>query len=162
LVLRGFELSDIDYFHRTMSDAEVTLHVGGPNSREDAYRKMMTGVAFWALSGVGMWAVDRKSDRQTIGHLGFFDFQRDMEPSIAGEPEMGWIFAREGQGQGFASEAGEAALAWFEINFGRREIPAIIALENGASMRLAERLGFVRQADATYKGEPTSYWRRPA
>ena len=33
---------------------------------------------------------------------------------------------------------------------------------NEPSMRLAERLGFVRQPDAIYRGEPIAIFRRPA
>ncbi len=84
-----------------------------------------------------------------------------MQPSIAGEPEMGWIFAADGQGQGLATEAGQAALDWFDRTFAPMSIPAIIDFENAPSMRLAERLGFERQPDAIYKGEPIGFYRRP-
>jgi RimJ/RimL family protein N-acetyltransferase len=110
--------------------------------------------------GIGLWAVERRSDRRTVGHVGFFDFQRDMTPSIAGEPEMGWIFSREGQGQGLASEAGRAALDWFDRTFGSMSIPAIIDVANSPSLRLAERLGFERQPNGVYRGEPIAIFRR--
>jgi len=162
LTLRHFRTSDLDAFAETMADPEVVRHLGGePNDREDAWRKLLTGAGFWALLGIGMWAVERRSDRRLIGHVGFFDFQRDMRPSIAGEPEMGWIFNPRAQGQGYATEAGEAALDWFDRTQPPASIPAIIACENAPSMRLAERLGFRRQPDATYRGEPIALFRRP-
>jgi RimJ/RimL family protein N-acetyltransferase len=37
---------------------------------------------------------------------------------------------------------------------------AIISIGNEPSIRLAERLGFERQPDAVYRGEPISLWRR--
>lgn len=137
-------------------------HVGGPVGREDAWRRALTGAGFWGVLGIGLWAVERRSDSRTIGHIGFFDFQRDMDPSIAGEPEMGWIFRPDGQGKGFATEAGNAALNWFDAAVGPVSVPAIIDLDNVASMRLAERLGFERQADATYRDKPIGFFRRPA
>ena len=82
--------------------------------------------------------------------------------SIAGEPEMGWIFSTKAQGKGYASEAGRAALEWFDSVVGPLPVPAIIDLENAPSMRLAERLGFERQSDATYRGEQIGFFRRPA
>jgi RimJ/RimL family protein N-acetyltransferase len=136
-------------------------HVGGAVSREDAWRRAMTGAGFWGVLGIGLWAVERQSDSQTIGHVGFFDFQRDMQPSIAGEPEMGWIFRADAQGHGFASEAGQAALQWFDSAIGPLSVPAIIDLDNTPSMRLAEKLGFERQPDATYRGEQIGFFRRP-
>lgn len=162
LVLRHVRPRDIDYFAETHSDTEIMRHLGGPISREDAWRRALTGAGFWGVLGIGLWAVERRSDERTIGHVGFFDFQRDMSPSIAGEPEMGWIFSREAQRQGFASEAGHAALAWFDKTSGPRAIPAIIDVKNGPSMRLAERLGFERQPDGTYRGESIAIFRREA
>jgi RimJ/RimL family protein N-acetyltransferase len=160
LVLRHLRPSDIGYFAEAHGDEEIMRHLGGPISREDAWRRALTGAGFWSVLGIGLWAVERRSDERTIGHIGFFDFQRDMAPSIAGEPEMGWIFGREGQGQGFASEAGAAALDWFDRAIGRRSIPAIIDIENQPSMRLAERLGFERQPDGTYRDKLIAIFRR--
>jgi len=162
LTLRHFRTDDIQAFAETMANPDVVRYLGGePNDREDAWRKLLTGAGFWSLMGIGMWAVERRSDRRLIGHLGFFDFQRDMRPSIAGEPEMGWVFNPKAQGQGYATEACEAALDWFDRTQPPASIPAIISRENAASMRLAERLGFKRQPDATYRDEPIALFRRP-
>ncbi|HUE78555.1 MAG TPA: GNAT family N-acetyltransferase [Sphingomicrobium sp.] len=161
LTLRHFRTDDLDAFAETMADPDVVRHLGGePNDREDAWRKLLTGAGFWSLMGIGTWAVERRADRRLIGHLGFFDFQRDMRPSIAGEPEMGWIFNPKAQGQGYATEACEAALSWFDQTQPPVSIPAIIACENLRSMQLAERLGFKRQSDATYRNEPIALFRR--
>ena len=160
-MLRHIRPSDIDYFASTHADEDVMRHVGGPMGREDAWRRAMTGAGFWGVLGIGLWAVEQQSDGQTIGHVGFFDFQRDMEPSIAGEPEMGWIFSPQGQGKGYAFEAGSAALQWFDQAVGAISVPAIIDLDNAPSMKLAVRLGFERLADATYRGGPMGYFRRP-
>ena len=84
-MLRHFRTDDIHEFAATMADPEVVRHLGGePNDREDAWRSLLTGAGFWSLMGIGMWAVERRSDSRLIGHLGFFDFQRDMRPSIGG------------------------------------------------------------------------------
>ncbi len=162
LTLRHFRFDDLDAFAATMADPLVVRYLGGePNDREDAWRRLLTGAGSWSLIGTGTWAVERRSDSRLIGHIGFFDFQRDMRPSIAGEPEMGWIFNPAAQGQGFATEACEAALAWFDRTQPPASIPAIIALENAPSMRLAERLGFERKPDAMYRKEPIALFRRP-
>jgi len=162
LVLRHVRPSDIQYFAETHADPESMRFVGGAVSREDAWRRAMTGAGFWGVLGIGLWAVELQATLETIGHVGFFDFQRDIQPSIAGEPEMGWIFSPKSQGMGYASEAGRAALEWLDSAIGPLSVPAIIDLENAPSMRLAERLGFERQADATYRGEQIGFFRRPA
>jgi RimJ/RimL family protein N-acetyltransferase len=96
-----------------------------------------------------------------VGHCGFFQFNRDMTPLILGEAEMGWIFDRSVHGQGIAFEACGAALNWAEHEIGAHSYPAIIDVENSPSMKLAERLGFVRQADAIYRDAPIAFFRRP-
>jgi RimJ/RimL family protein N-acetyltransferase len=162
LILRQFQRRDLDAHAATLGDAEVVRHIGGKAfNREDSWRRLLSGIGSWALLGIGPWAVELKADGRMVGHLGFFDFERDMEPSIVGEPEMGWIFDRSVHGQGIALEAGLAALAWAEQAIGADSYPAIIDFENIASMRLAEKLGFERKEDATYRSERIAFFRRP-
>jgi RimJ/RimL family protein N-acetyltransferase len=159
-VLRDFTLDDLDYFWGFFADPEASRHVGGPSGREDTWRRMLAGAAMWQLTGIGMWAITRRDDGSTIGHAGFFDFLRDCHPSIAGEAEMGWILAPAAHGQGFAHEACDAILGWFDQQFGTRPIWALISPGNDASMKLAEKLGFVRGADGIYRDKPQTYWLR--
>jgi RimJ/RimL family protein N-acetyltransferase len=114
----------------------------------------------WQAIGIGGWAVELKSDSRMVGHCGFFDFQRDMQPNISGEPEMGWIFDPSVHGRGIASEACSRALAWADETLRPESYPAIIDLENIPSMKLAERLGFERQPDGTYRGAAIAVFRR--
>lgn len=162
LILREFRSEDLDAHAATLGDEEVMRHIGGkPVNREDSWRRLMSGAGMWSLIGMGPWAVEQKSDGRMVGHCGFFQFNREIEPSILGEPEMGWIFDRSVHGQGIAFEACQAALEWAEREIGAQSYPAIIDLENSASMKLAERLGFVRQGDGVYRDEPIAFFRRP-
>jgi RimJ/RimL family protein N-acetyltransferase len=161
LVLRPFEPGDVDAQAAMMGDAVVMHHLGGkPLSREDAWRKLLNGHAFWSLLGYGYWAVERRSDGTMIGQIGFADFKRAVMPSIENIPEMGWLFAREAFGQGYATEAGLAALAWADEVLQAREITAIIDADNAPSIRVAEKCGFNENEPATYRGEPILLFRR--
>lgn len=161
LVLRSFIAGDLDAHAATLSDEEVMRHVNGPVDREDAWRRMLMGIGMWSVVGMGPWAVERKADGRMVGHCGFFQFNREMRPLILGEPEMGWIFDRSVHGQGIAFEACRAALGWAEQAIGAESYPAIIDLDNIASLKLAERLGFVRQTDAVYRDSAIGFFRRP-
>jgi RimJ/RimL family protein N-acetyltransferase len=162
LILREFRAGDLDAHAATLGDEEVMRHIGGkPMNREDSWRRLLGGVGMWSLIGMGPWAIEQKSDGRMVGHCGFFQFERTMTPSIIGEPEMGWIFDRSVHGKGIALEACQAALRWAEDALGAESYPAIIDLENAPSMKLAERLGFVRGADATYRDAPIAFFRRP-
>jgi RimJ/RimL family protein N-acetyltransferase len=163
LILRDFTRDDLDAHATTLGNIEVMRHISGEAlSREDALRRIYMAVGQWPVIGMGMWAVERKSDRKLVGHVGFFDMARDMQPNIEGLPEMGWIFDASVHGQGIAREACEAALTWLDSTLGPVEVPAIISIGNDASMKLAERLGFVREADGVYKKEAIAIFRRPA
>lgn len=161
LVLRSFTAGDVDAQAAMMGDEVVMHHLGGQAlPREDAWRKLLNGHALWSLLGYGYWAVERRADGAMIGQVGFADFRRAMTPGIENLPEMGWLFAREAFGQGYATEACRAALAWADDVLEASEIVAIIDAENPASIRVAEKCGFNENEPATYRGEPILLFRR--
>jgi len=161
LILRPFRAGDADAQAAMMGDAEVMRHLGGqPLSREDSWRKLLNGAGLWSLFGWGYWAVERRADGAMIGQLGFADFKRGMTPSIENIPEMGWLFAAAASGQGFATEAGRAALGWIDSAHGPDEVAAIIDAANAASLRVAEKLGFGDSEEARYKDAPILLFRR--
>src|SRR4051812_35244738 len=140
LTLRPFRPADADAQAAMMGDPEVMRHLGGhPLSREDSWRKLLGGHAMWSLLGFGYWAVERRAGRGMIGQVGFADFQRDIAPSVMGIPEIGWLFAREAAGQGYATEAAAAGLAWIDEALRPAETVAIIDHDNAASIRVAEK-----------------------
>jgi RimJ/RimL family protein N-acetyltransferase len=161
LRLRPFRHEDIATHARIMGDPEVVRHLGGtPLTREEAWRRMLCSPGLWTVLGYGYWAVERKAEGDYVGQVGFADFKRDMEPSIEGLPEMGWIFAPWAQGQGLAGEAVAAALEWADEVLDAPDIPAIISAENAPSIRLAEKAGFAERSEALYRGEPILLFRR--
>jgi RimJ/RimL family protein N-acetyltransferase len=163
LRLRPFRASDLDAQWASMSDPEVVRFLGGvPQTREETWRKVLGSPGLWALLGYGYWVAERREDGAYLGQIGFADFKRDMSPSIENIPEMGWIMARQAQGQGYATEAVLAALAWADRALGGGEIVAIISHENAASIRIAEKAGFTGREEAVYNGEPILLFRRPA
>jgi RimJ/RimL family protein N-acetyltransferase len=161
LILRPFEASDLDAQAKAMGDPEVVRFLGAnPFSREDTWRRLLCAPGLWNLLGYGYWVVAARDDGRYLGQLGFADFKREMTPAIEGLPEMGWIFTPAAQGQGLATEAGLAALAWADEALQAREITAIIDAENTASIRVAEKCGFNENEPATYRGEPILLFRR--
>ena len=143
-----------------LADPVVMRHLGAPAAREDSWRRLLQAPGLWALLGYGYWAVERREDGAFLGQLGFADFKRELDPSLEGLPEMGWMFVPQAHGRGYALEGVLAALDWAEANFGESEIVAIIAPGNAPSIRLAERSGFERAEESLYKGDPTLIFRR--
>lgn len=161
LRLRQFRESDLGAHAAMLGDAQIVRFLGEtPLGREEAWRRMLAGAALWSLLGYGYWAIERKEDGAYLGLAGFADFKRDMQPSIEGLPEMGWILAPQGQGKGYAAEAVLAALEWGDKRLPKGEITAIISHGNVPSIRLAEKAGFDRREEALYKGKPILLFRR--
>lgn len=161
-MLRAFVEDDLDAHWAMLSDPVVMKHFGGTLfGREESFRRLLGGLGLWQLQGTGLLAAERKSDRKLIGHVGFFDYHREIDPSIEGVPELGYIFAAEAHGQRFAREACEALLAWADRTLDAPETVAIISIGNEPSMKLAQRLGYQRGPDAIYRAESVSLWRRP-
>jgi RimJ/RimL family protein N-acetyltransferase len=162
LILRAFRAEDLVPLSAIWSADEVVRYIGGQKlSREDTWRRSLAACGQWPYVGFGYWIAELKSDGTLVGQLGFADFKRDMEPKIEGQPELGYVFAPSVHGQGIAGEACRAVLHWADANLDARSYPAIISPENEASIRLAERLGFRREPDANYRGEPIALFRRP-
>ncbi|QNK02642.1 GNAT family N-acetyltransferase [Dyella telluris] len=143
------------------SDAEVTRFIGGRAlTGEEVWRRFLQYMGLWNVLGYGYWAVEEKSTGRYIGDIGFADFMRDMEPSLLGMLEFGWVLAPHVHGKGYASEAVAAAVAWGEANFAGRRAVCIISPDNLPSIRVAEKAGFTRWQDTTYHGSPTIVFSR--
>lgn len=163
LTLRAWRKDDREAYFAILQEPAVYRHFGPePMGLEECWRRMMAAVGCWQLNGFGGWAVERKNDRRLLGMLALFTAWRDLDPQFGEEPEMGWIFATETHGQGLASEACRAALAWAERNLRPTAIWAIIAPANAPSIRLAEKLGFQFCGETLYHKEPTLVLKRPA
>ncbi|WP_168713090.1 MULTISPECIES: GNAT family N-acetyltransferase [Sphingomonas] len=160
LRLRAFGADDLPQLAALWADPLVTQFVGGrPLSEEESWRKALAGTAQWGLFGFGYWIVTDRDDR-LVGHMGFADFRRGIDPAMDGAPELGYVFASATHGKGMAGEACRAALDWLDRELGQ-ESWAIISPGNAPSLKLADRLGFARVGQVDYHGE-TVLLKRPA
>jgi RimJ/RimL family protein N-acetyltransferase len=162
LRLRPISYQDLDYWALVTADPVVVRFLGAQQmSREETWRRLLATAGCWLLLGHGYWAVERLGEKgRMIGHVGFADFKRDMTPSIEGEPEMGWVFAREAHGQGYAIEAVRAGLKWANERLAGRDIVAIIDPANADSIKVAEKAGFLEEAEGRYRDAPILLFRR--
>jgi len=114
------------------------------------------------LSGYGYWAVEERISGRYIGELGFADFKRDIAPSIDGVPELGWALAPQFHGNGYATEALRAAVAWGDHHLAQSRTVCIIHRDNQRSFRVAEKLGYKAIFSATASGQCNTVLARPA
>lgn len=156
LKLRGHRLDDFVHCAAMWADPNVTKHIGGrPFTEEECWTRLLRYVGHWALLGFGYWVVEEKTTGNFIGETGFADYKRDIESSLCGVPEIGWAFATQAHGKGYATEAVRAVVGWGDANFSSARTACIIAPENLRSVRVALNCGYRELQITTYKGHPT-------
>jgi RimJ/RimL family protein N-acetyltransferase len=156
LRLRGHRLEDFAHCAAMWADPKVTQYVGGkPFTEEESWTKFLRYAGHWSLLGFGYWVVEEKATGNFAGEMGFADYKRDLQPSLKGVPEIGWVLAAEAHGKGYATEAVRALVAWGDAHFNLARTACIIAPENLASIRVAVKCGYRELQVATYKGKPT-------
>jgi len=130
----------------------VTKHIGGrAHSRGETWKGILQYAGLWKILGYGYWAIEEISSGAFVGDVGFADFHREMEPSIDGIPEAGWALDPRYWGCGFATEALRTILAWADANLSASRTVCIINPENVPSIRVAEKNGYRRSVETTYK-----------
>lgn len=137
------------------ADPVVTRFVGGrPCTEEESWGRLLRARGLWALLGFGYWAVRETATGRYVGEIGFADFRREIQPSLAGLPEMGWVLTAWSHGHGFGTEAVTAALAWIDETLAPPVVPCIIDPGNAASLALARKMDFRVATHTTYKDAP--------
>ena len=153
LVLRAYRLEDFPHLAAAWADPEVVRYIGGrPSTEEESWTRLLRNSALWTMLGYGYWAATEKTTGRYAGDVGFADFKREIEPSIKGVPEIGWVLAPWSHGRGYATEAAQAALRWLESARGPQRTVCIIDDGNLASLRVAEKCGYREFARTQYKG----------
>jgi RimJ/RimL family protein N-acetyltransferase len=161
LILREHTVQDFEAVYAMWSEPAVYRYiVGRPSTREEAWNRLLRYSGHWALFGYGYWVVEERATGSYVGEMGFADFHRDIVPRLDGRPELGWALKTMAHGKGYATEALRAITAWGDSHFAGKETAAIITPENTGSIRLAEKLGFTKKMEATYKGGPTVVFHR--
>jgi RimJ/RimL family protein N-acetyltransferase len=162
LCLRVHRLDDFAECAAMWRDPEVTRHVGGkPQSEEEVWARLLRYVGHWQALGFGYWAVRERGTDRFVGEVGFANFKRDIQPTLGDAPEAGWVLARWSHGQGFATEAMRAVLAWSAAHLPGRDTVCIIDQGNATSIKVAGKIGYRLVGEATYRGAQILSYVRP-
>jgi RimJ/RimL family protein N-acetyltransferase len=138
------------------SDAAVTkLITGRPLTGEEVWTRMLRYAGHWQWLGFGYWVVEEKASGVLVGEAGFADYKRDIQPSIAGTPELGCVLAAHAHGKGYATEALKAIVAWGDERFQKARTVCIASPANNVSLRVAEKCGYREYGRGIYRGDET-------
>jgi RimJ/RimL family protein N-acetyltransferase len=153
LVLRILRLEDFEDYAAVAADpATFRYSERGPMTSDESWTRLLRHVGHWALLGWGLFAIEEKATGRFVGEAGLGEFRRGFGPHYDGVPEAGWTIARWAQGRGYATEAMAGALAWIEQRLGAERTVCLIHVDNKASIRVAEKLGYNSFADCNYRG----------
>jgi len=139
LLLRQFTLDDAPFILRLLNEPSFLRYIGDKKVRnlEDAGAYILNGpVASYEQNGFGLYLVELRESHTPIGMCGLL--KREELP----DADIGFAFVPEFWSKGFAFEAATAVLQDAHDRFRLERILAITSLDNEASIKLLQRLGF--------------------
>ena len=139
LSLRAFTVDDAQFVLTLLNEASFIRYIGDKKVRnvDDARRYLLNGpIASYERHGFGLCAVELRESRTPIGMCGLL--KREELP----DPDIGFAFMPDFWSKGFGFEAASAVLRDARERLGIERVLAITSLDNEASIKLLERLGF--------------------
>ena len=98
--------------------------------------------------GFGLWRVCTRESGQAVGLCGL------LQRAGLAVPDVGYAFLESVWGQGLAQEAAAATVAYARDQLGLASLAAIAKPDNQASIRVLEKVGFLRQGLIDLPGQP--------
>jgi ribosomal-protein-alanine N-acetyltransferase len=143
------------------ADPEVMEHFPEPLTRRQSDELLEQIEAGFAESGFWLWALEVRASGEFIGFTGLAapEFEAHFTPAV----EVGWRLVRSAWGNGYATEAALAALAFgFEV-VGLEEIVSFTTVANLRSRAVMERIGMSHDPadDFDHPGLPVGHPQRP-
>ena len=139
LRLSELQRTDAPFLMELLNEPAFLQNIGDKQVRsiEDAYRYLQEGPwASYAAHGFGLWRVDLLTDGTPIGICGLL-----KRPFLL-HADLGYAVLQRFWSRGYALEAAQATLDYARTRFQLRTLFAMTALENPASIRVLEKLGF--------------------
>ena len=157
LVLRQWTDADRGPFAAMGRDALVMRHFPALISREQADAFVDRATAHIDDHGWGLWAVEH--DGAFIGFTGLAVPRFDA--SFLPGTEIGWRFADRAWGNGFATEAARAVLAYAFDELNLSEVLSFTTVANERSRAVMQRIGMEYALDFDNPNVPEGHPQRP-
>ncbi|KRP66685.1 GNAT family N-acetyltransferase [Pseudomonas orientalis] len=140
LVYRAPVAEDLERLFAIFGDPQTNLfNPAGPMARiEDAQRLLGRWLQQWSSKGYGWWAIAR---RESPDHIIGFGGIAPLDYLTARRINLGYRFAVEAWGQGYATEVGRDALALAFDTLGLPEVFGLVRPDHAASIRVLEKIG---------------------
>lgn len=152
LRLRAPEMRDFDAF-ADFRASDRAAFVGGPFDRATSLDSFASLLGYWDLRGYGRWIVADASTDAPLGVSGIF------HPDDWPEAEIAWSLFNGATGKGYATEAAKAVRDYAYDVLGWPSIVSMIDAANTASIRVAQRLGAIREGAHETRYGTLDMWR---
>jgi RimJ/RimL family protein N-acetyltransferase len=150
LVLRAWTAADVGAWDAVGAHPEVAPWIGvtGGLDPAAAWRSVAFHLGHWALRGYGQWVVERAADAVFLGRAGLY------QPQGWVGLEVGWVIDPAHWSNGYATEAGRAALAWGFDTLDDDEVVSLTRVDNHRSRRVMAKLGLELRRELEHAGQP--------
>jgi [ribosomal protein S5]-alanine N-acetyltransferase len=159
LLMRPFTEADVDAIFALQSNAYVMRYWDSPpwTDRAQAERFIARSKQMEQESEGARLAIERVADGAFIGWCNLYKWN-----PVYRSAGVGYCFHDSAWGQGFATEAAGALLQWAYDTLDLNRVQTEVDIRNGASARVLEKLGFVREGmlreDCIVNGEVSDSW----
>ncbi|MEM9669351.1 MAG: GNAT family N-acetyltransferase [Pseudomonadota bacterium] len=144
LRLRPHAISDLDQLAEMWTNPDYVRYIGNlTRSKAEVWKAIQSTIGSWALLGYGYWVIETREHGEFVGETGFLESVRPVEPDHVGTPEAGWGIVPNQWGKGYASEALATIVKWADGVFPDKRTVCMIETSHEASVRVAEKNGFV-------------------
>lgn len=179
LFIRPANESDFAFLHHIHSDAEVMKFILGRTRTEEESRAYLKELMdLYESHKMGQFMVFDKDAMQPVGRCGYSFFMGQEEDgltsyywgrdALADNPkrdevvELGYTFARESWGKGYASEAAKAMIPYGRDVLKTPMITSLINQQNIGSIKVAEKNGLGRKRACRILGELSWVYQKPS
>jgi RimJ/RimL family protein N-acetyltransferase len=149
LRLRRWTEADHELFAALNADPVVMEHFPDLLTRQQSDSLIEAIECGFEQRGFGLWAVEVRATGAFIGFTGLNEpsLEAHFTPAI----EVGWRLARAAWGQGYATEAARASLAFGFEEIGLDQIVSFTSAGNMRSRAVMERIGMTRNPDDDFE-----------
>jgi len=139
LMLRHFDINDLDDLFAIYSDSDVTKHIpDAPVSIEETKKELE-----WHMNGhpkfpkLGLWATIHKETGDFIGRCGLLPWTLNGQDEV----EVAFALSKSYWGQGLATEAAQGIVRYAYETLKLSRLVCLIEDGNQASVNVAEKIG---------------------
>lgn len=150
LLIRPFQMKDLDALVPILSDLDATAFIGGPLNRSEVETQLQHWLTDFEKDGFGFMAFVDREQNELIGYGGFLHQIVDGKKFV----ELGYVIAKSYWGQGLATEV---AFALKEYGLNVLQFPELISIihtNNIASQRIASKIGMSLLKETEIEGSP--------